>query len=310
MMLKEIPKRNLTLITWLCCAGLLLGGISASADEIYLKDGRVIVGEITSTPDADTVNVRVIVTGIVAVQHFSRDQIRSIKHGVSAEQEAIIALSKNYDSLLARSDSTAAEWWALTRKFQDRGATAMARDSAAQTVARERNHEEARRLLGMTRYRGVWMRAHEVAAARGEVFFRGSWVSWDVQQQTLEDEARRKEEAIAERKERSEQRRLARIAAAEAAASSASLYPETYVSGYYRSPYYNAYGTTGVYCGFGGYPIQPIYRPYLPFGGIGYPLTCNTGGGIAWHLGASGGGSNNAWSLNWNGASNYSSSTR
>ena len=314
------PKRLVKFMALisLCLGWLLFTTGPLSADEIFLKDGRVIEGEITSKPDADTVDIRVGAGGLVAVQHFAKHQIRSVKYGVSARQEALDSLRGAYDTMLARTDATAQDWWTLTRKLQDRGASALAKDAATQTVMRERHHEDARRLLGMVRYRGVWMRPNEIAAARGEVFFRGAWVPWEVQQQTLDDENKRKEDALAARKERDDQRRLARQAAAEAAASRAAvaIYPETYVSGYYRSPYYNAYGSSiyGGYGGFsyghtGGYPTQPIYRPYPPYGGV-YPPHCNSGGGIAWHLGASGGGSNNAWSLNWNGASNHSSSTR
>lgn len=271
---------------------------SLSGDELYLADGRVIEGEILSAADADVVDIRVGSAGLVAIQHFPRTKVLRVVHRVSARQTALSALQQQIDAFAAKPDASADEWWALTRKLQERGEQATARDLAGRVVAIDRHHAEARKLLGMVRHHGVWMRANEVATARGEVFFRGAWVTWSQQEETLADEARRREDQLALRKEREEQRRQSRLAAA-AAAESAAAMQDTYVSGYYRSPYYNPYGG-GFYSG---------NRPYLPLMGVypigGYPTVrapyC--GPGVGWHIGASGGGSNHAWSFRWGGSS-------
>lgn len=276
-----------------CSAGGIL-----TADEIYLADGRVIEGEIVSTTESEVVDIRVSSGGLVAIQHFPRTKIKRVVYGVSARQTAVSDLRHQVDAMAKRDDATAADWWPLARRLQDRGETASARDVAMRVVALDRDHPEARRLLGMVEYRGVWMKPHEAAIARGEVFFRGSWVTWNQQEQTLAEEALRREEHAIARKERDEQRRQARIAAAAAAESTAAL-QETYVGGYYRSPYYNPFGGwyyNGTYPGYGygggyggGYPS-------------GRPPVCGTGGS-GWHIGAVGGGSNHAWGFSWNGSS-------
>lgn len=281
-----------------CFAGALPG------DELYLTDGRVIEGEIISAADADVIDIRVGTTGLVAIQHFPRTKVLRVVHRVSARQTAMNELQQQIDALADKTDATAAEWWDLARRFQNRGELASAKEMAARVVAIDRHHADARRLLGMVRHQGVWMRPNEIATARGEVFFRGAWVSWAQQEEALAEEARRREEQLALRKERDEQRRQARLAAAVAAENAAAL-QETYVSGYYRSPYYNPYGGSfyggsyfngnygGGYYG-GGY--RPGYRP-------GHPLIpqpwCAPGG---WHVGAVGGGSKHAWAFRWNGS--------
>lgn len=275
-------------------------GASLPGDELYLADGRVIEGEIVSAADADVVDIRVGSAGLVAIQHFPRTKVLRVVHRVSARQTAMTEFQQQVDALNAKPSTTAAEWWTLARKFQDRGELATARDLATRVVAIDRQHADARKLLGMVLYHGVWMRPNEIATARGEVFFRGAWVTWAQQEDTLADEAQRREEQVALRKERDEQRRQARLAAAAAAESSAAL-QETYAGGYYRSPYYNGYsgGYGGIGYGFshgyvggyyGGYPYHPIARPYCP------PRT-------SWHIGATGGGSNHAWRFGWSGLS-------
>jgi hypothetical protein len=133
------------------------------------------------------------------------------------------------------------------------------------------------------------MRPNEAATARGEVFFRGTWMTWQAQERIVADEQRRREELAAARKERDEQRRQARLTAA--AINAPTLYPETYVSGYYRSPWYNPYG---------GWH-QPGYRPIAVFNPGIRPPVCPPV--VGWHVGGSGGGSNHAWSFSWGGSS-------
>ena len=282
----------LLLATW--SAGLLPG------DEIYLADGRVIEGEIISAADADIIDIRVGSAGLVAIQHFPRAKVLRVEHKVSARQTAVSALHQQIEKLNASPNVSVTDWWTLARKFQDRGEQATAKDLAAHVLALDRHHADARKFLGMVQYQGVWMRPNEIATARGESFFRGAWVTWAQQEEILADESRRKEEQTALRKEREEQRRQARIAAAAAAESTAAM-QETYVSDYYRSPYgsygYGSYGS-GYSPGFGygygggiyGGGIYGGYRPYCP------PTT-------RWHVGASGGGSNNAWRFGWTGSS-------
>jgi hypothetical protein len=269
---------------------LLLVAIAATGltgDELHLRDGRVIEGEIISGADAEVIDVRVGSGGLVAIQHIPRAQVERIVHRVSARQHAQDDLARQVAALERRQDASAADWWMLAERHVQRGETATARDLAQRVLALDRHHGEARKLLGMVRHRGVWMRANEAATAKGEVFFRGAWVTWAAQEQALADEARRREEQLAMRKEREELRRQARLAALAAAETSAALRETTYYAGsYYRSPYYNP---------FGGWYYQGTH-PACP------PRPHHHGGGSGWHLGVSGGGSSSAWSFRWGGS--------
>jgi tetratricopeptide (TPR) repeat protein len=289
----------MTRIRLLCLVLLAVFTVTGTvADEIHLSDGRVIEGEIISAAEAEIIDIRVTSGGLVAVQHVPRAKVARVVYRVSARQGAVEALQRQIDALAQRSDASAGDWWVLARRLQDRGETASARELAQRVVALDRHHPEARRLLGMALYRGVWMRPNEAATARGEVFFRGAWMSWTQQEQVLADEARRREELALARKERDEQREQRRLARAAAAEASAAL-QETYVGGYYRSPYYNPFG--GWYYQ-GRYPVNPLHP-----GGV-LPPHCRTGG-IGWSIGAAGGGSNSAWGFRWNGFTSAGSSS-
>ena len=278
---------------------LLLCGF-VQGDEIYLSDGRVIDGVVISSPDADIVDVRVGSGTLVAVQHFPKAKVQRVVYGISPRQTAINEMNQQIAALIKRKDVTAAEWWNVARRLQNSGENASAKELAARVVIIDRHHQEARKLLGMSLYHGVWMRTNEAATARGEVFSRGTWMTWAAQEQAIAEEHRRREEQVVARQERDEQRRQARISAAVAAENAANAnaaYAETYVSGYYRSPYYQSYGNSlgGNY--FNGYrPIYPMYRGYSTGYGYGYP---HCGGG--WHIGVAGGSSNSAWKFTWNG---------
>lgn len=289
----------------LLCLILLCACVTtrAVADEIHLSDGRVIEGEIVSGADAEIIDIRVTSGGLVAVQHVPRSKVERVVYRVSARQTAMSDLNRQIEALSKRTDASARDWWALAKRLQDRGETASARDIAQRVITLDRHHADARKLLGMVQYHGVWMRPNEAATARGEVFFRGAWMTWLQQEQVLADEARRREELAIVRKEREEareQRRQARAAAAAAAEASVAL-QETYVGGYYRSPYYNP---------FGGWYYQGSYPAYPPYyGGRVRAPYCGTGGGIGWSIGAVGGGNNSAWGFRWNGFSSASSSS-
>ncbi len=278
---------------------LFCAGLGLSADEVYLKDGRVLEGEVVSPPGAAVLDLKVSAAGMVAVQHFDQDRIVRVTYGKSVRQrdtEALLA-----DRAKLGPDADAAAWWRLAERAKAMGDQVLAREFANETVARDRDHDEARKLLGMVRFRGVWMRPSEVATARGEVVFRGAFVSWADRERTLADEARRRREAEVARKERTDQRR------AEAAARApAELYPETDL-GYsqpYRSYYWNGYGNQ--YPGYPGYPPVVVYPPGGGYPGAGLPgqprppFRPILRGGSGVSISANGGGSSSAWSFSWN----------
>ncbi len=285
------------LLPYLMIAAALVVGCSAalSADEVYLKDGRVLEGEVVSPPGATFLDLKVSAAGMVAVQHFDQDKVTRVTYGKSARQRDTETLLADRAKLGPEAD--AAAWWRLAERAKAMGDQVLARDLANETVARDRDHEEARRVLGMVRFRGVWMRPGEAATARGDVLFRGGFISWAERERTLADEVKRHQDLEIARKERADQRRADAVARAPA-----DLYPETDL-GYsrpYRSYYWPGYGNS--YPGYPGYPV--VVYPVGGFPGGGFPgtprppLYPHPRSGLS--VNASGGGSNSAWSFSWN----------
>jgi hypothetical protein len=262
------------------CAALA----SAAADEVYLRDGRVLEGEVISAPDAAVVDLKAGSGSLVAISHFERAQVLRITFGVSAREQGLQELRARRAAL--GTGGEAEDWWAISQHARDLGDSLMAKECATETLARDRDHAEAAKLLGLSRSHGIWMRANEVATDRGEVLFRGRWMSWAAREQLLADEARNRAEALAEFKEREENRRIAaaqsQVEAGYGLAPATSLQP-TYQQLYPQQQTGVFFGGTG--SGFGRSVLWPnAYAPGCgPFIGI--------------H--ANGGGANTSWSFNW-----------
>ncbi len=261
---------------------------SLAGDEIHLADGRIIEGEVTSPPDATTVDVRSGAGSLVAVQHFDRAKVVRIVYKTSPRQARLAELVARRAALSA--DATADDCYRLAVQFRDQGDSVQAKELASEAVSRDRQHTDARKLLGLALYNGVWMRPNEIAVARGEVFFDGRWMPFGEREAILADQARRREDAVVARKALEERRRVAALAAA-----SSELHPPTRVGG---STY--AYVTGNPYI-----PYRAVFWPgyNAPYGGGGY-----SGGysyGTSWprpivSINASGGGSHHAWDFHWN----------
>jgi len=253
-------------VSYLAC--LVVASATAAsalaADEVHLADGRVLDGEVVSAAGADPIDLRTAIGGMVVVQHFAASQVLRVVPGKSARQagvEAIQAERKRLD------DQAGAEaWWQLTERARDLGEAVLARELAGEVITRDRQHAAARKLLGMTQYRGVWMRSHEAAAARGEVFHNGRWLGWDERERQLIEIARREEDL--------RQARVADQSRREAAGYSydgLAGYPApTVVPGYNYGGGYSGgyYGSGSGYGGYGGMYSPFFRRPVtLPSGG-------------------------------------------
>lgn len=265
-----------------------------TGDEIYLVDGRVIEGEVTSSPEAATVDVRSGAGSLVAVQHFERSKVLRIVYKTSPRQARLVELASRRAALSA--EATADDCYRLAVQFREAGETTQAKELAGEAVARDRQHPDARKLLGLTLYNGVWMRPNEIATARGEVFFDGRWLPFPEREAILLDQARRREEAVVARKALEERRRVAALVAA-----STELHPPTtvgsstfgYVTGNPYIPYHAVFwpGYTTPYGGYlggysGGYTAGYSSGNYCP-----QPTVS---------INASGGGSHHAWNFHWN----------
>lgn len=265
-----------TMVIWMAMLGLGWAGLEA--DEVYLRDGRVLDGEVISAPESAVVDLKAGSGTLVAIQHFDRAIVLRITYGISVRDQAIAGLRARRAALAGGGE--ASDWWALSVSARDSGDLIMAKECATETLARDRQHSEAAKALGLSRHNGIWMRANEAAVARGEIYFRDRWVTWGQRDAVLADEAKRHDEALAEQKVRDENRR---IAAAQAALASGANqpYPETSLNiQNYQTPYVPLVG---------GYGFHSVYWQNA------YSPVCGPCIGIH----ASGGGHNTSWSFTW-----------
>ncbi|MBA3846341.1 MAG: hypothetical protein H0X45_06835 [Planctomycetes bacterium] len=197
----------------LVAAVLLLGAAPVVADDVHMLDGRVLEGEVVSAPDEDPVRLRRGSGTLIVVQHIPRDQVAQVVFGTNERQLAVAALQAERVALSAHPDAGEAQaWWALAERARDLGDPGLARELAIEVVARDRGHADARRLMGMTLVKGVWMRANEAAVATGQILHQGRWMTWDERQAAIANQERRVGLAAA-RREAADERRAARASA-------------------------------------------------------------------------------------------------
>jgi hypothetical protein len=258
----------------------LLAPLSAPADEIRLVDGRVLEGEVISAPDADVIDLRTGSGSMKVVQHFTRAQVLSISYGASPRQKALDSLVA--DRARLGDGGSADEWWALAERARELGDSVTHRELASETVARDRNHASARKALGQIRQRGVWMRPHEAAIARGEVLHNGRSMTWAEREAAVAQAARDRELLVARRAEREKEARERRLrAAAEAAA-------------YYDVP------TSTVLPGYHGSYARDCRVVYWPVvGAHQHSSVIHSGGGSGLTVSAGGQGNGFSWGFTW-----------
>ena len=159
------------------------------ADEITLKDGRVIDGEVLSKPNDEQVEIRTRTGGMIAVLHVKAGEITGIRYGKTAQQKRQEAFDAKCTAL-TKTDGTAGQWWVLAEEAKALGENPVFRQLAQKTIAHDSDFAPARAALGQVKQDGKWMKPAEAAAARGEVFFRGKWVQAAEREGVLAEESR------------------------------------------------------------------------------------------------------------------------
>jgi hypothetical protein len=171
----------------LLCAAICVGLIPqpASADVIYLTNGRQVEGELLPLGNGK-VRVR-LASGSLTLRE---NQIAEVQKAHTPEEIAEEALAG-----LAPDDADGVV--ELAHWARGQGSFTLYRRLLREAVERDPDHGEARRALGYHRHEDRWVTEKEFRTLRGEVRFRGEWVSASTRDAILQREA----EAVAARAE-------------------------------------------------------------------------------------------------------------
>jgi hypothetical protein len=229
---------------------ILLAAVPALADDVYLRGGGQITGEIVEQTE-DSVSVD-IGGGSLTVKMSS---VERIERSVSPMQE--------YKARAAQIPTGDAEAWRdLARWATGNALSSQVWDAYSHVVAILPDDEEANRTLGRVRLDGRWVSEDESYKARGYIEFEGEWMT-PAERQTIladrqarDDEYRRVNEARIQTIE-AEQKAQKEREKAESEASSGGL-------PVYGDPVYWGWGA-----GPGYWSRLPVQLPAAPVGTVG-----------------------------------------
>jgi hypothetical protein len=236
---------------------LALGSTVASADEVYLRNGGRLVGEVRERrPDAVVLETG---PGLITVP--------------LAQVARIVTTSSALASYRARAarlrDDDAEGWFDLALWARDQGLNTQARQALDHVLALNPNHSGAHQAAGHLLHDGRWMTPDESYRARGFVPFEGSWVTpadrdaMLVERAAASEERRQRAEADARVREAE-----ARARAAEAEARRAEAEAQAQGEGSGGIPYPWVLGGGAPVIVVGGQPVvvnpQPLPPPPPP----------------------------------------------
>ncbi len=238
-------------LTSLLAVTLLAGALPAAADDILLDNGRRLEGTATFLDDG-----RVEIRAAFGTLVLPASRIARIQDKTSLEEAVAIART--------RLDAGDAEGlYQIALWCQEQGASTLARRLFEDTLAIDPHHAGSRRALGYRLAEGRWVTDAEYHALRGEVQFRGAWVSAAERDRVLAWETA---QAVAEVERRRAEARVAEVAAIEARLVLAQ--ERAAESSFYG---YDPYGYVlpvpgGVYAPIPGRPphFKPPVRPHQP----------------------------------------------
>jgi len=230
---------------------ILLAAVPALADDVYLRGGGQITGEIVEQTE-DSVSVD-IGGGSLTVKMSS---VVSIEKGTSPMQEYRVRAAE-----IAPGDAEA--WRELARWATGHALSSQVADAYSQVVAVLPDDEEANRALGRVRLDGRWVSEEESYKARGYIEFEGEWMTPAERQKILAERQARDEEYRQANEDRiqaieAEQRAQKERKEAEREASSGGL-------PVYGDPVYWGWGAGPGY--WSRLPVQLPAVPVKPVGG-------------------------------------------
>lgn len=260
-------------------AAVILVPVFLGADEVRMRDGRVIDGEVTSPAGASEVIVVTRAGGMSATLRLKAADVLAITFGKSKQQQAVEAFQTKRAKAEADPATTADQLWRIAESAKALGENIAFRELAQMVLDKDGDHIAARQALGYVLHDGRWMKPAEAALARGEVFFRGRWTPTAQRDAVLAEERRAAEESEA-KAARAREARLAQIevekkeAELRAAQQAAEPAPPTIIYGSY-TPVPSIY-TAGAYWNNGRW--GGCHRPGVITGPVtGGPVTGRPG---------------------------------
>ena len=145
------------------------------ADEVYLRGGGQITGEIVEqSDDAVTVDIG---GGTITTR---MSNVVRIEKGISPLQEYRVKAE-------SVPDNDAEGWRELARWARGNALTSQSQEAYSQVVAIVPDDEEANHALGLVRLDGDWVTEDENYLAQGYVEFEGQWMTPGEQKSILAD---------------------------------------------------------------------------------------------------------------------------
>src|SRR6188508_962393 len=149
----------------LIAAAFFLAAPAASADEVFLRGGGSVHGEVVERT-ADFI-VMEVGPGRMTLP------MRRVDHILEARSD--LAIYRSRAATLAADDG--AGWISLARWADDRNLLTQARLAYEHALAHDPDNAAANAALGNVRLSGTWVTAEESYRARGYVLFEGTWVT-------------------------------------------------------------------------------------------------------------------------------------
>jgi len=169
---------------------LLLFAVSATADELHLKDGTVLTGRVFEDGDRYTV--------------VDRDSKHAVKKAEVSELVKKRSFMDEFDDRLAKLPADDAEAiFEFGRWLDENEWPGRAKLAYAEVLDLDPDHKGARRALGYALYEGAWVSPEELNRRKGLVEFEGRWYTKhdleELKKQIEGDEKQR--QAFAERRQ-------------------------------------------------------------------------------------------------------------
>ncbi len=174
-------RRSLVVLAPVALAALLAASASAPADELVLKNGRTLEGEVSEAGDT------VLFKGPGISMEIRRDEVQEIRKTPTAKEQyakkagdldkADLALDFSSGMIPSVKVGAAAEahhrlgLWCATKGLQEE-----ARAEQRKAVAIDPDHAGARRALGFVKTDAGWRPEDEVMAEKGLVRYEGRWM--------------------------------------------------------------------------------------------------------------------------------------